>query len=92
MGGDKENEDFLYEMLLRIQMGDTESLEQLLSTFQPAGKSCANKAVPSGREDLEQLLWEKLTRAIYTYDVNALWDHTAYIPRSNSNPPPRTLP
>lgn len=90
MGGDKENESFFYDMLLRIQKGDTESLERLLSTFQPAVKSCANQALPSEREDLKQHLWEKLTRAIYTYDVNALWDHTAYTPRTNSSTPPRT--
>ncbi len=72
----KEKENNLFEMTREAQSGNQEAMIAIIQKFNPLIKKMRNRVKPQDREDFEQEILEKVTRAILTYDLNAPTDIT----------------
>jgi|HigsolmetaGSP11D_1036233.scaffolds.fasta_scaffold59284_1 DNA-directed RNA polymerase specialized sigma subunit len=66
--------DSLYDLVKRAQSGDQQALYEIIKKFDSSIRKAKKQTKRQDREDLEQVLMEKLIRAILAYDLNNVPD------------------
>lgn len=60
-----------YDSVLRAQNGDMEAVTDILANFTPAIRLARHKTKPDLQDDMKQIIVEKLTEKILTYDLSS---------------------
>jgi hypothetical protein len=74
----KENEKNLYELVKEAQCGNQEAMIAIIEKFYPLINKMSRRVEVQERDDFEQEILEKITRAILTYDMNTPIDLTYF--------------
>ncbi|MFC0211385.1 helix-turn-helix domain-containing protein [Paenibacillus chartarius] len=69
----------LFELVQRAKHGDRESLGEIITMFQPAIKKACSRVKPQERYDLEQIISEKVIKAIINYEMDSIPDYSGFI-------------
>jgi DNA-directed RNA polymerase specialized sigma subunit len=73
------SEPELFDLVYRAKSGDQAALEKILARFQPAIRKAVRKAKLQDRRDLEQVINEKIIRAVYAYDLDSVPDFSRFV-------------
>ncbi|MBE9914226.1 helix-turn-helix domain-containing protein [Paenibacillus donghaensis] len=74
----KNSENNLRELVRAAQGGDQTALWEIIQQFSPLIKKARGKTILQERDDLEQELFEKIIRAIHSFDINTSVDLTHF--------------
>ncbi|MFF2912416.1 helix-turn-helix domain-containing protein [Paenibacillus sp. NPDC057934] len=60
----------LFDLVLQVQNGDSDAMQQIISCFKPIIRSARSKFKLDRQDDLEQNIIETIMGKILTYDIN----------------------
>jgi len=68
----------LYDLVVHAKSGDKAALEEIVELFRPAIRRACRRAKYQEQNDLEQLMAEKIIRAVYNFDLDSVPDFTQF--------------
>jgi DNA-directed RNA polymerase specialized sigma subunit len=73
------DEPDLYDLVIRAKSGDKGALDDIVRLFRPVIHKASKRAKLQEQDDLEQLMSEKIIRAVYAYDLESVPDFTRFV-------------
>lgn len=72
----KETDTF--DLVMKAQCGDQESMNQIIKFFHPVIQSVVLKTRLQDQKDVEQVLSERIIRVVQSYDLNSIPDFSTF--------------
>ncbi|GMK37470.1 hypothetical protein PCCS19_05240 [Paenibacillus sp. CCS19] len=64
--------DELFQSVQQAQYGDREAMQRIIESFYPLIRKTARNMPPSASRDYEQVIIEKIVRAVHRYDLQSI--------------------